>query len=273
MISVSMYGRLGNHLWQYAVCRTVAEKNNYQFHIPRTFLGEFFGCDLGVDYTTTTEFYPCQHNEEHIQPFDPKVFDIADGTQLDGFFQSERYILDNRANIIDWFRVSENSTIMKAVDFNANTCIIHFRGTDYKHIPDVFLPKKYYDDSIQLMKQHNPLVQFAVITDDQELARQYFPHFDIYQWGVIEDFMLLNKAKYLIIPNSSFAWWAAWLNETDPFILAPKYWLRHNISSGWWSPSDSLTSRFHYVDRQGIMSNYYQCLVDIPDDNYFNYYT
>ena len=31
MITVTMHGRLGNHLWQYAVCRTIAEKKGYEY--------------------------------------------------------------------------------------------------------------------------------------------------------------------------------------------------------------------------------------------------
>lgn len=35
----------------------------------------------------------------------------------------------------------------------------------------------------------------------------------------------MTKFKYFIIPNSSFAWWAAWISqEQDKIILAPKRW-------------------------------------------------
>ena len=36
---------------------------------------------------------------------------------------------------------------------------------------------------------------------------------------------LMTKFKYFIIPNSSFAWWGAWLSQVDKkLIIAPKKW-------------------------------------------------
>ena len=39
MITVEFKGNLGNQLFQYAACRSLAEIKNFDFHIPKSFAG------------------------------------------------------------------------------------------------------------------------------------------------------------------------------------------------------------------------------------------
>ena len=95
MISVVFDGRLGNQLFQYCVCRSIAERNHYDFHIPKiTHQGtkssldnNFVKCDMGLPSCTWRSVY----TETDNQPYNEKIFDINDYTLLFGFFQSETY--------------------------------------------------------------------------------------------------------------------------------------------------------------------------------------
>jgi hypothetical protein len=36
----------------------------------------------------------------------------------------------------------------------------------------------------------------------------------------------MSKANYLVIGNSTFSWWAAYLNENQTNIVAPRKWFK-----------------------------------------------
>ena len=113
--------------------------------------------------------------------------------------------------------------------------------------------------AIAHMRDINKNFRFVVITDDEFLAKKFFPDFDVFHFDIAKDYVVLKNAKYLILSNSSFAWFPAWLNEDLRLCIAPKYWARHNISDGYWSCSYNLTQGWMYQDREGILSDYDTC--------------
>jgi hypothetical protein len=89
-------------------------------------------------------------------------------------------------------------------------------------------------------------MKFLVITDDIPFGHEYFPDFPVISNSVRTDFTLLKSAKHLILADSSFAWWAAWLNE-DNFVVAPHGWLNVNINKWLFSPKDIKVNRFVWI--------------------------
>jgi hypothetical protein len=285
MIITELYNGqgLGNQLWCYVVTRVIAEDKSYDFGImsPEKFkASRFMKLDFGKpvkDGTGPEGGPPLTLPEEithyyaekkisrpdgtDVRVYDPNLMNIADNTKIDGIMQDEHYILHRRNEILRWLHV-------EPVEFTDDECVINFRGREYTGNSDVFLPKKYWTDAIAHMRTINPHFRFIVITDDALTAHAFFPNFPVYHDKNIEgDYRSINNAKYLILSNSSFAWFPAWLNTKLKFCIAPKYWARYNVSDGYWACGYNITKSWMYQDREGKLSDYDTCIRELAEYN------
>lgn len=88
----------------------------------------------------------------------------------------------------------------------------------------------YYERAMAMF----PGEKFLVFSDDPEWCKEKFkdnPDVQVMEKGdEIEDFNLLASCKDLIIANSSFSWWAAYLNPNEvKKVIAPKSWYKDGI--------------------------------------------
>ena len=290
MITTNLTGNLGNHMWQYAVCRCIADKLGYKWGINRSPSYDYFNGKSQMDFMNVDfgdqDFYLIQHqyfepwpthnhvDQVNIAMYDPNLLKIKDNTKIFGdkgaagaLLQSEDYIIDRKNDILKWYEIKsefvnkyEEHLKNLKIKLDDNTCIINFRGGEYRNIPNVILRKEYWSGAINKMLEINPNMKFIIISDDPDCARLYMP-FEIpcYHVDIGFDFYAVNQAKWLIISNSSFGWWAAWLNQNTKLTIAPKYWARHNGSNGYWATGDIYTRCFKYLDRENNLSTYQEC--------------
>jgi hypothetical protein len=293
MITTNLTGNLGNNMWQYAVCRTVAEKLGYDWGInpspshdynsginQMSFMDVDFGKPVeGItkDFHEEWQFYQAPYEHVWMVMLDKRVYTIEDNTRmigdngaLGGIYQCEDYLIDRKSDVKNWFKVNKNQEkiynqklVELGVVLDDNLCVINFRGGEYKSIPNVLLRKEYWRDSINHMLTLNSNMKFLIITDDVPCAKSYMP-FDInaIHIDIGFDFYVVNKAKWVIISNSTFSWWAAWLNDKAKKIIAPKYFNAHNLSDGYWSVGAIYTRFFDYMGRDGIVYDYETCKKD-----------
>jgi hypothetical protein len=239
-------------MWQYAVTRTIAETNGYDFALDGKFLGEkLFDCDLGRKFNPATVKH--RFKEPYRQEYIPELIRVQDGTKLNGFFQCENYIRHNKRNILNWFRFKEDySDLLDGLEG-----IIQFRGTDYKkgfYGGAFYLPKSYYDFCLNRMQRLYGNIRYIVITEDVPTAKKLFPQFEVPKLSEGPQQFLLRHAKHLIISNSSFGWWGAWLNQKVETVICPKFWLRYNQGDYWW-PRHVCGKDFLHVDQRGCFSD------------------
>jgi hypothetical protein len=250
MISAEFKGRLGNQMFQYSVARVIAEKNGYNFYLRKEKnsngqnISDYFDLDMGVFDGPISNTY----GENHDQIYDPNIFNIPNFTILNGFFQTEKYFLGYEDKIKKWFDIKKTDEVNRLLEKYQidEYCYIHFRGGDYKDMTNWLLPKKYYDTSINKIKEFNNNLKFLVITDDIDLAKEFFDGVDIISNDIMTDFSLLHFSKFCIIPNSSFSWWSCWLSEKI-VTIAPLGWINYNKQDGTFWPLDIKTNKFIYV--------------------------
>lgn len=269
------YGRhlwcqgLGNQLWVYAVTRTIALDLGYDFGIenPGAFKGSSF---MNIDFGKTPEdiknFYVEKRvnhpylNNCNISKIDSRLLHIHDNTKISGIMQAEDYIKHRKVEISKWFEIKKYNM---PVDLN-NCCIVNFRGGDFKTL-ERFIRGDFYKNAINYVKTLLPDIKFYIVTDDPVAVREFLD-FEIIGRSVSNiddigfDYAILNNAKFLIIPNSSFSWWAAWTNTNANIVIAPMFWTAYNFSDGFWSSGDALTRNWIYIDRENRIMKYEQCL-------------
>lgn len=277
---------LGNQLWCYVITRTIAKDKGYKFGIksPEKFkCNDFLNLDSGekviggtgpeggppISLPEGIKHYYSERKITHpingadIRLYDKNLVDIPNNTKIDGVMQDEQYIFHRKDDIGEWLKVKKE---YECYDFSDDDiCVINFRGSEYTKIKEVFLPQKYWNDAVKNMLKINSNFKFIVITDDTKTAKTFFPNFDIFHFSISKDYVIVKNAKYLILSNSSFAWFPAWLNKNLKFCIAPKYWARYNISDGFWSCGYNITKGWFYQDRTGELFNYNSCIKEFNE--------
>lgn len=155
-----------------------------------------------------------------------------------GYWQNEGYFL----SIADKIRVDfkfpeiegiENQTIMQQIIYTESVAI-HVRRGDYLKDPLLgnICNLDYYEQAISSINSKIKDAQFFIFSDDiawckQNLKLENAAYID---WNKGNhsyiDMQLMSNCKHNIIANSSFSWWAAWLNKNKAkIVVAPKKWI------------------------------------------------
>lgn len=166
------------------------------------------------------------------------IFDSSKTYIIDGYFQSIRYIDGFEEEVRKILLVDKNLELVRQLSIyseiiNTNSVAIHIRRGDYLNADTKALhgvcEQKYYEAAIHQMELNLNEPKFFVFSDDYEWAKRKFKRKKIFVVPPREDFIhfvLMSKCKHQIIANSSFSWWAGWLNSNKKKrIIMPEFWL------------------------------------------------
>jgi len=231
---------------------TQRELDIEKFDLPINFIkGEFdeksifYFKNLSRYERKLTQFFPFINKKVKIQSpnIHEPVKDIKDNCYYEGYWQNSIYpdsISELLKSKIELSKASYNKLNDIIIEIeNSNSVGIHIRRDDYIKIPantkiynicDVDYYKKAMDHIEK--KISNP--RFFIFTQDIEWAKENFIgdqfHFITGNSG-IEDMIIMSRCQNQIIANSTFSWWAAYLNKnSNKIIIAPKKWYKGKLN-------------------------------------------
>ena len=262
MYIIKFQGGLGNQMFQYALYLKLKEQGHivkadigsyYQHNnsTPRNFcINRLFGADISIAseaeirklYATESEKIKRaiikrvgkkSYYKENAKSLDYKkeIFDLKEA-YLEGFWQSEKYFEDIKETV-------SNAYYLPRFAFDRhNTVAVHVRMGDYTQpeyaqIYGNICNKNYYSKAMDYMRSRLDHPTFVVFSDEIGKAKAVIGvgediiyNTSQYKISEIEDMARMSECEHQIIANSSYSWWAAWLNDNcQKIVVTPSKWL------------------------------------------------
>ena len=255
-------GRLGNQMFQYASMRGIASVKGFDWVVPPENYDHTANYALFETFKMTNVqdknigFVKGDILKETIHCFDKNLVDsCSDDTDLDGFFQTEKYF----ENIADEIRsdFTFNDEYLKPCkefidSLDTTPIFLHVRRGDAigkEHYHPV-APMSYYVKALKRFDEDTPCFVFSDDIDwckSQELFKSdrflFNDNIERYDYQSMDgsgsmqytllphvDLCLMSLCSGAIIVNSSFSWWGAWLQNNRGKVIASKPWFGPSAS-------------------------------------------
>ncbi len=178
--------------------------------------------------------------KEHGQTFEPALFGVPTPVVLDGYWQTEKYFAEYRDLLIEELTLDVIPAGVAALHQrlgSENSVALHIRRGDYVANPMVnaihgTCSDHYYLAAAQLMRERIEQPRFYIFSDEPAAAREWAARIgnaeavcDLANGDTFTEFYLMQHCRHQIMANSSFSWWAAWLNRNpDKTVISPQQW-------------------------------------------------
>ena len=263
MITCNLMGGLGNQIFQIFATISYAIKSRNKFTFLN--LSVLGGGSTTVRYTFWESFFsnmkpfliselPQNIHVIRENGFPYKELSVGEmvnkNVMIYGYFQSYKYFQENYAIIYRMLNIEKmkndllNNLTLSYPEYLdlENTISMHFRIGDYKKIQDFHPLATYdfYERSLLYMQISKPNINFTVlyfcedsdIDDALSIINKLTTNYPMYNFkrglNTLEDWqqmLLMSCCHHNIIANSSFSWWAAYLNlNKDKIVCYPSVW-------------------------------------------------
>ncbi len=166
---------------------------------------------------------------------------LPDGIALDGYFQSEKFFASCREQLRLHFSfryppTPEVADVARRIQSGPSVAL-HFRRGDYARNPEFarqfgVLDVDYYHRALALLRERSPGARAYIFSDDIEAVAAEFkpdgPHEFvrcIQPHHAHDKIRLMSLCEHIAIANSTFSWWAAWLNPSPhKLVIVPDPW-------------------------------------------------
>ena len=255
-------GRLGNQMFQYASMRGIASVKGFDWVVPPENYDHTANYALFETFKMTNVqeknigFVKGEILKETIYCFDKNLVDgCSDNTNLDGFFQTEKYF-ENIADEIRSDFIFKDEYLKPCKEFidslETTPIFLHVRRGDAigkEHYHPV-APMSYYVEALKKFDKDTPCFVFSDDIDwckSQELFKSdrflFNDNIERYDYQSMDgsgsmqytllphvDLCLMSLCSGAIIVNSSFSWWGAWLQNNRGKVIASKPWFGPSAS-------------------------------------------
>jgi hypothetical protein len=261
-------GRLGNQLFQYAFLNTIRKDNEKIIASNMEQFVDRFDIDNELFIHVATNKYSRFIIKKFFKPLLMFLVNIKligyikqnrNATSLlstyseqkgvfpirlveTNFFQSEKFFCSTRVDFaLKENYINEAKKILEQISDEFTKVFVHVRRGDYvfeEYLDNqgIDLPKKYFLDAIEKIKQEVENPFFIFLSDDSGFVECCFSDIEnkyISRNSMATDLALMSLCEYGIVSNSSFSWWGAYMMKERKKVIFPKYWY------GWKSKIES----------------------------------
>jgi hypothetical protein len=269
-VHIVLAGRLGNNLFQYALGRIVAEDAGTALYATRqcrpvhAAVAKTSGAMVTLESEQSRfadvrlagwpEYAPAPEWALNVStpPSDGHTLDLKSvcglarsqkPVMLAGYFQREEYYAHRRDHLQRCLRVADREPLPKPGPQDVIVSIR--RGADYERLGWV-LPWSYYYTALEAMTNIDRVWVCGVGVDDsvRSVLAPFSPvYFDA---GAMEHFCFIQRFRRVVLSNSTFAWWAAWLSEVAEEVVSPHSAVPHVYAFGGYARVDLRMSHLWY---------------------------
>lgn len=183
-----------------------------------------------------------EYVEDKNYVFYPEVYDIQGSCYYEGYWQSARFHEHSKEVIRNEFSFGYPNAYNFKVEEqikNSSSVGIHVRRGDYLLDPEYtgICDLDYYKRAIEKIGANDKT--FFIFSNDIQWCKNNLldllsQSIDVFfvdgnkgkdsPW----DMYLMSKCEHLIIANSSFSWWGAFLNKDVKTVIAPRTWINRD---------------------------------------------
>jgi hypothetical protein len=267
MIITKLYGGLGNQMFQYAAGCVLAKKLQANHVMDLSWFDEIkddpgvtqrvYELDgWGIPIKEASLFgklniilnHPTIFKEDSLE-YNKQFNKLSGNVILDGYWQSYRYFDGYEDFVHNLFRSPSlispaNERLLKRIS-STDSISLHIRRGDYNTSTGKtyhgLMSLDYYKKSLSKITDQVKEPVVFIFSDEIDWCKSNIklgqPTVFIDSNGPssgVEDMRLMSACRHNIIANSSFSWWAAWLNLNDgKIVCAPRNWFageKHQIN-------------------------------------------
>ncbi|MDE7249332.1 MAG: alpha-1,2-fucosyltransferase, partial [Lachnospiraceae bacterium] len=225
----------------------------------------------------------------HMRFYDPQVLTF-DSMYLRGSFRSEKYFEDIKEEVKSTYQFPEleemhlpeklylpTKNCLDQIEDSEAVALHMYRGDsrNNEELYDGICTEQYYEGAVRYIQDRYPEAVFFIFSNEpkwvkgwvislmksqieegmtkeniKNLGRRFVLVEANSQHTGYLDMFLMSRCKHNIISNSSFSWWAAWINKNpDKLICAPSRWVNGEVCDDVYTSGMTLINERGKVER------------------------